>query len=299
MHPILFEVTALGIRITSYSAMMFLACAGALWITVWRVRKENLQPNSVYELATWLFLGGVLGARALYVAGHVGEMESSWDALRSWQGGNVFYGCIMGGLTGSLLYWWRRPFPFWPMADAVAPGLAVGITFGRLGCFLNGCCYGLRCDAPWAVRFPSGSHAWMAHIEQGILAPASDYSLAVHPVQLYAAFSGLVLLVLLNLYFPHRRRDGEVMALLMILYPITRWPVEALRGDDQAILLGMTLSQVISVVLLSMGIAVWLRVSRTPSGRFADNPARTSSPTMHASDARILTSARSSPPTVS
>jgi phosphatidylglycerol:prolipoprotein diacylglycerol transferase len=229
-------------------------------MTVWRARREGLETGVVYELAVWLFLGGVLGARALFVVTHAEAVHSVLDLIRSWRGGNVFYGCIMGGLAGSLLYWKRRPFPFWPMADAVAPALALGITLGRLGCFLGGCCFGSRCDLPWAVQFPRGSTAWLGQIEEGILAPSADFTLPVHPTQLYAAFAGVLILACLCAYFPHRRRDGEVMALLMVLYAPTRWPIESLRGDEPAIFAGMTLSQNLSVGLLFWGLFVWAQL---------------------------------------
>ena len=121
---------------------------------MWRAKREKLDPGSVYGLAWWLFLGGAIGARILFVIEYPQTVHSAVDLIVGWQGGNVFYGCIMGGLAGSLIYWWRHPFPFWPMADAVAPALAVGVTLGRIGCFLGGCCYGAVCELPWAVRFP-------------------------------------------------------------------------------------------------------------------------------------------------
>ena len=271
MQPILMEFPGWGIKIHSYGVMILLACTGALWITAWRARREKLEVSSVYELAGWLFLGGVIGARALFVIRHPETVHSAVDLIRSWQGGNVFYGCIMGGLAGSLLYWWRRPFPFWPMADVVAPALAVGITLGRIGCFLGGCCYGSVCDLPWAVRFPKGTHAWLGQIEQGILPPAAEFSLPVHPTQLYAALAGVIILAILCAYFPRRRRDGEVMALLMILYSLTRWPIESLRGDETAVFAGMTLSQNISVGLLLLGLVFWVQLSSRPAGRHVDS----------------------------
>jgi phosphatidylglycerol:prolipoprotein diacylglycerol transferase len=273
MHPILFEIPAWDVKIHVYGVMMLLACTGALAITAWRARREGLRVEAVYELATWLFLGGVIGARALFVIQHPEAIHDPIDLVRSWEGGNIFYGCIMGGLAGSLLYWWRWPFPFWPMADAVAPALAVGISFGRLGCFLNGCCFGEVCDLPFplAVCFPAGSHAWFAQVEGGILAPAAASSLPVHPTQLYATAAGLLLLVILSLYYPRRRRDGSVMVLLMVLYPLSRWPMEMLRGDDQPVLAGMTLSQHISLGLFLLGLATGFRLSCRPEGRFADS----------------------------
>ena len=159
-----------------------------------RARREKINPNIVYGIATWLFLGGVIGARGMYVLLHPGMIHGVGDIFRSWQGGNVFYGCILGGLTGSLLFWYRHPFSFWPMADVAAPAVAIGAAVGRLGCFLNGCCDGVACSLPWGVRFPAGSHAWTRQANAGLIAPDAPFSLPVHPTQLYAALAGLFVL---------------------------------------------------------------------------------------------------------
>jgi len=267
MRPILFVIPGLEIKIHSYGVLIFLACFAALAMAVWRVKREKLDPNIVYELATWLFLGGVVGARGLYVILHPETIQSAGDIVRSWQGGNVFYGCILGGLTGSLIYWYRRPFPFWPVADAVAPAVAIGAAVGRIGCFLNGCCDGAVCSLPWAVRFPAGSHAWVRQLNAGLISPGAPASLPVHPTQLYAAVAGFVVLGLLLAHFPRRRRRGEVMALLMILYSLSRWPVEALRADERAVFAGMTSSQNISVALLIFGLAIWFSLGERKPGR--------------------------------
>jgi phosphatidylglycerol---prolipoprotein diacylglyceryl transferase len=268
MRPSLFIIPGWDVKIHSYGVMVFIACMAALAMSVWRARRERIDTNSVYELATWLFLGGVIGARALYVLAHPERIHQLSDVLRSWQGGNVFYGCILGGLSGSLLYWLRRPFPFWGMCDVTAPAVAIGAAIGRIGCFLNGCCHGAVCSVPWAVRFPAGSHAWMRHVNAGLIAPEAAFSLPVHPTQIYASVAAFAVLGLLLAYFPHRRRQGEVMAVLMIAYAITRWPIEALRGDEPALVAGMTLSQAISVALLVCGLAMWFgrRRSAAPSG---------------------------------
>jgi phosphatidylglycerol:prolipoprotein diacylglycerol transferase len=263
MRPILFVIPGSEIKVHSYGVFIFAACMAALAITVWRVKREKLDPNIVYELATWLFLGGVVGARGMCVILHPEMIQRASDIFRSWQGGNVFYGCILGGLTGSLIYWCRRPFPFWTVADAVAPGVAIGAAIGRIGCFLNGCCDGAVCTLGWAVRFPAGSHAWARQLNAGLIAPGAPESLPVHPTQLYAAFAGFVVLGLLLAYFPRRRRPGEVMALLMILYALSRWPIEALRADERAVYAGMTSSQTISVGLVIGGILVWASRGRS------------------------------------
>jgi phosphatidylglycerol:prolipoprotein diacylglycerol transferase len=262
MQPILFVIPGWDVKIHSYGVMIFFACMAALAISVWRARRDNIEANVVYELATWLFLGGVIGARSLYVMFHPERIHHVSDILRSWQGGNVFYGCILGGLTGSVLYWLRRPFPFWHMCDAAAPAVAIGAAIGRIGCFLNGCCDGALCAHPWGVRFPAGSHAWMRQANASLISPGQPFSLPVHPTQLYASLAAFLVLGLLLWYAPHRRRPGQVMALLMIVYPLTRWPIESLRGDEPALLAGMTLAQLISAALLACGLVLWLRLNR-------------------------------------
>ena len=147
-----------------------------------------------------------------------------------------------------------QAFPFWAMADAVAPALAVGIMFGRIGCFLNGCCYGAVCDLPFPFRCvtPPAPMPGSPRSRPASCLRPPRLSLPVHPTQLYAAGAGLLLLAVLTLSFPAARREGSVMVLLMVLYPLTRWPIEMLRGDEQALFAGMTLSQSIS-----LGLLIW------------------------------------------
>ncbi len=270
MWPILFEIPGLGLKIHGFSLTLVAGAFAGVYLTAWRARREAINPDVVFELAVWLLTGGFVGARALFLAQHPQVVHSVWDVFKVWQGGIVFYGCIMGGLAGSLLYWKRHPFPFLAMCDAVAPALAIGIAIGRAGCLLNGCCYGATSDLPWAITFPAGSLPWLHQVAGGWIAADAARSLAIHPTQVYAVLDGLFLLVLLSAYFPRRRRDGEVMALLMVTYPVTRFLIERLRDDEGTFLLGMTISQSISAVLFPCGLATWWALSRRPLGRQAD-----------------------------
>ena len=271
MHPILFEVPGLGLKVHGFSVTMVVAAFAGVYLTAWRARREKIHPDTVFDLALWLLLGGFIGARALFLAQHPQVVHGFWDVFKVWQGGIVFYGCIMGGLIGSILYWIRRPFPWLAMCDAVAPALAIGCAIGRVGCLLNGCCYGEACDLPWAITFPAGSLPWLHQVDAGMIGPEAARSLAIHPTQVYAALDGLVLLTLLSFFYPRRRRDGEVMALLMVTYPVTRFAIEKFRDDEGNFLLGMTISQTISVGLFSAGLATWWFLSRRPLGRYADH----------------------------
>jgi phosphatidylglycerol:prolipoprotein diacylglycerol transferase len=270
VQKVLFVVPGVGLKLYSFSVMMLVACFAALWLTSWRARREKIDPSSVTDLAIWLMGGGFIGARVFYIVQQPETIEHLWDVFKIWQGGIVYYGCIVGGLIGSLIYWARHPFPFWAMADAVAPALALGEALGRVGCLLNGCCYGLPCRHPWAIQFPSESLAWFQHIADGTIIHSAAYSTPVHPTQIYSVIGGLLLLGLLSAYYPHRRRDGEVMALLMVTYPVARFVFESYRGDEPVYLAGLTMSQGISVIVFLGGLALWYRLARLPRLRHAD-----------------------------
>ncbi len=273
MRPILFEIPWVGLKVHGFSVMLVLAAGSGVYLTAWRTRREKIHPDVVFELAVWLLTGGFVGARALFLLRSPETVHSFWDIFKVWQGGIVFYGCIIGGLIGSLLYWFRHPFPFRAMCDAVAPSLAIGIALGRVGCLLNGCCFGAVCDLPWGMTFSAESLPWLHHVESGWISPLATRSLPVHPAQVYAILDGVLLLVLLSVYFPHRRKDGQVMALLMVTYPVTRFLIEGLRDDDPPFALGLTLSQLISAALFPCGLMAWWWISRQPEGRYADTAA--------------------------
>jgi phosphatidylglycerol---prolipoprotein diacylglyceryl transferase len=272
MHQVLFTIPVFGgISIFGYGLMLFLAFLGAMNLAGWVARRQKLDPEVIYDLALFVFIGGLVGARLFYVIQYWGvNVHSLLDVFRIWEGGIVLYGSIIGGTIAFFLYRVFRPFPLRPFLDVVAPALALGIAVGRFGCFLNGCCFGDVCDLPWAVSFPEPSLPWQAHLSSHLIGPGVHRSLPVHPTQLYSVIDGLVLMVLLLAYSPIRRRDGEVMALLMVTYPITRVLIEFLRNDERVFFAGMTISQNISVVLALCGLAFWYQLSRSPAGRYAD-----------------------------
>ena len=277
MRPILFEVPGVGYPVHAFSLLLVLGAASGVLLTAWRAKLVGIHPDVVFELAVWVLGGGFIGARVYYLVQHPDAVHSVLDVFKVWQGGIVFYGCIMGGLVGTAIYHARHPFPFWPMADAVAPALAIGVLLGRLGCFLNGCCFGAVCDPasiPWAVTFPALSLPWLRHVDAGWISSHAAHSLPVHPKQLYGALAGLILLVATTLFYRHRRRDGEVMALVMIGYPITRFLMEFARGDATGWHFGLTISQYISLGLCAGGLVVWRVLLKHPAGLYADRAAR-------------------------
>ena len=273
MRQVLLTIPVLGgVKIFGYGLMLFFAFLGAMNLAGWLARREKLNPEVIYDLSLFVFVGGLVGARLFYVIQYWGvRVHSLADVVKVWEGGIVLYGSMIGALLAFLLYRMLRPFPTLPFLDVIAPAMALGVAVGRFGCFLNGCCFGDVCSLPWAVSFPEPSPPWEAHRAAHLIATGTRWSLPVHPTQLYSVLDGLVLTTLLLAYFPLRRRDGQVMALLMMAYPVTRVLVEYLRNDERVFFAGMTISQNISLVLLIAGLAFWTRLKTQPASRYADH----------------------------
>jgi phosphatidylglycerol:prolipoprotein diacylglycerol transferase len=272
VRQVLFTIPVLGgLKVFGYGTMLVLGFLGSTWLAAWRARREKLNPEVILDMAFWIFFIGLVGARFFYCIQYWGDqVKTVWDILQYWKGGIVYYGGILGGSLAFFVYRHFRPFPLRPYFDALAPAIMVGTLFGRLGCFLNGCCYGDQCDLPWAVSFPRLSPPWADQHAQGLIPADAASSLPVHPTQLYSSLDSLIILILLTAFYPLRRRDGEVLGLLMVTYPITRFLIEYLRNDEGVFFAGFTISQNISILLLLGGLAYWLWLSRLPRGRLAD-----------------------------
>lgn len=167
-------------------------------------------------------------------------------AFKFWQGGLAYYGGFLLAAPVGVLYAHRKGMGAWRVADLTSPYIALGLVFGRLGCFFNGCCYGETTTLPWAVHFPGVA----GH---------------VHPTQIYEALGALA--VAAFLYFgvrPRKSGDGQVFAALLVLYATLRFGLEFLRADERGQLYGLSTSQWIGLPLLVLGAILWLaRRART------------------------------------
>jgi phosphatidylglycerol:prolipoprotein diacylglycerol transferase len=207
------------------------------------------------------------------------------DVLNLAAGGLVVFGALPTAALAAWRFAARRGLSLADLADCVAPGLLVGLALGRIGCFLNGCCYGGPCDLPWAVRFPPQSPPWLDQVARGLLPPGNAapagiaWSLPVHPAQLYAAFDAGLLAALACAYTPLARRQGEVFALVLALHPISRLLLEAIRIDEPPALgTPLSISQIVSLVLLTLAAALWAWLSRQPPGRIHSRGEATATP---------------------
>jgi phosphatidylglycerol:prolipoprotein diacylglycerol transferase len=349
-----------GLPIRGYGVMLLVGIITGVGMAMYRARQGRLDPEVILSLAIWLVIFGIIGARLFYVVeywhekfAHLGPRAMFFEVLNIPQGGLVIYGGFLGAAVGFMIFVRKHGLPLLAMADLIAPSMAIGLAIGRIGCFLNGCCYGGVTDWPWAVTFPqynsaydtklgfsppygdqaahgemhgfrldardqrivvtrvdAGSRAaaaglrdgdvittingepisWPAQAEILVLndfvsqrplrltlksgksievaaAPIPERSRPVHPTQIYSAIDAGLLGWLLWAWYPFRRRDGELIALLLTIHPVTRFLLEIIRTDEPSVFgTGLSISQNISILLLVVGVGIWWYLSRKPAG---------------------------------
>ena len=176
--PLLCEPRGLPIR--GYGMMMLLAVLSGMGLAVYRARRVGVDPEMIFTLAFWLIVPGILGARAVYVTEYWREqywrvylengenVQALLFAIVNVAGGGlVVYGALFGAMLGLGLFWWRHRIPLLATADLIAPSMLLGLALGRVGCLLNGCCYGGPCDLSWKVTFPWNSPAHQHEVSRG------------------------------------------------------------------------------------------------------------------------------------
>jgi phosphatidylglycerol:prolipoprotein diacylglycerol transferase len=254
VRPIAFNLGPLTVH--WFGVCIALAFLAGLWTATRRAPRAGIPGEQIADLVVpWLLLGGVLGARLLYILTYWRESFAGqpWSELFMIQrGGLVYYGGLVGASLAVILFARWKKIPLWKLADVLTPSIALGSMFGRIGCLMNGCCFGRPCAMPWAIRFPDD------HATQG---------LPVHPTQLYDALLNLGLYLGLAWLFRHRKFDGQVFAAYLLGYAVTRSIVEAFRGDYNAGHLhgGFTPAHLVSVASLAAGMALFFVLRRRKS----------------------------------
>lgn len=239
MYPELFRIGP--VTIGSWAFMAALAFAVGTALSYRRGLQEGFDSARLFGLAPLVLISAFVGARILYV---VVNIESYIDhpsaILELWQGGFVGYGILLSLLTGILYVKYRMKMPVWPIADVIAPALPLGIAIFRVGCFLNGCCYGSLSQLPWAVTFPTapGSAPSIFSHRSGMAAGEFLEPLPRHPTQLYEALFGFVMFAaMIRFSTKRRRRDGVIFFTFAAIYAVWRIMIETLRDDARGQLL--------------------------------------------------------------
>lgn len=253
MHPIALQLGSL--TITWYGVMVALAFLAGLWTASRRGLSSGFASEKILDLGPWLIIGTIVGARSLYVLSYWNEQFAGrpiFEIFMVWKGGLVYYGGFIGATLGGILYARVKGLPLWKLADVIAPSIALGSVFGRIGCLMNGCCYGRQCNLPWAIHFPPGHQT---------------YPHGVHPTEVYDSLLNLVLYVGLAWLYRRKTFDGEVFAAYLVGYAIFRSLVEMFRGDYPQYYLGgwATPAHLVSIGILLVGVVLWAVLPKTKS----------------------------------
>ncbi len=257
MHPHLFSFGP--IQVHSYGFFMALAfLAGVVhWYLLGRRAGRTLSWCA--DLMLWVMVSGVLGARLAYVLEHIQAfLAQPANIFRLDQGGLIFYGGVVAAGIAVVVFARKHGEPLVPLVDFTLTAVPLSHAIGRIGCFLNSCCYGAVCpDSPLCVSFPRHSLPWYAHVRDGYLSQQAEASLPVYPVQLFeTGYNLLVYGVLLWLF--RKQRPGTVTGAYLVLYAAGRFGLEFFRGDfrDRVVFWSLSAGQWASIPLFLVGIVI-------------------------------------------
>jgi phosphatidylglycerol:prolipoprotein diacylglycerol transferase len=237
--------------------MVATAFLAGLWTAGRRGMRGGIAAEKIVDIGPWLIIGAIIGSRVLYVISYWQESFAGKpveEIFMVWKGGLVYYGGLIGASLACIAYVRLKKLPLWKVADILIPSVPLGCFFGRIGCLLNGCCYGRACNLPWAIRFPADN-------------PLSPPTYPVHPTQIYDSLLNLCLYAFLAWLYRRRKFDGQVFGVYLVCYAVLRSFVETFRGDypeHQHYLGGWaTPAHLVSILILAAGL-VLLRVLPRP-----------------------------------
>jgi len=256
MLPVLFKIGPYPVH--SWGLLLMLGFLLAAWRAAQNARRFHFTREDVWDVSLFGLLGGVLGGRLGFVVQNLSfYTHNAGKILALWDGGMTFYGGMAGGILAGVLVCRAKKMNVADMADLAAVSFPLGYLMGRIGCFLNGCCYGGACDLPWATRF---------HTDSGLTVPS-------HPAQLYSALISLGIYLALLPIERARKFRGQVMLAYLFLYGVYRFLIEFVREGataDVTNFLHLTLGQIVSLALSGVAAFLWMqasrRAARTPGG---------------------------------
>lgn len=244
MRPILFSIGNLNFY--SYGLMIAIGVLAAFWVMQRRAPKYGLDKDKGFNLGVCCALCGILGAKLLYIIVELPAFIANPALWKNVGEGFVVYGGIIGGIAGGLIYCRIKKLRFVKYFDLFMPSIALAQGFGRLGCFMAGCCYGKETTGWFHIIFP-GAEACQA--------PAG---VPLIPTQLISSGANFLHFFILLWFAKKVKKDGQVGGMYLILYSIGRFLIEGLRNDPRGALGIFSTSQFISLFTLALGILIFV-----------------------------------------
>jgi phosphatidylglycerol:prolipoprotein diacylglycerol transferase len=241
VRPILFRLPEwLGAKaIPSYGVLMLIGTLAACLVFAWLAGRGGAPRGKAFEVLLETVIVGIVMAKIL--GSLLLASEPGFSLITALKSGGVWY---FGFFPAFAYFQWRSPtlgLTRFDATDRMLPAVALGHAFGRIGCFLAGCCWGRECNLPWAVTFPPADHAGTA-IPRGV---------PIHPTQLYEAGAELALFAVLAWWVLHRRSfKGEAMLLYLVGYAVSRATIEVFRADFRGSVGPLSTSQIVAMLTL-------------------------------------------------
>ncbi|MDR2547089.1 MAG: prolipoprotein diacylglyceryl transferase [Lachnospiraceae bacterium] len=244
MHNELFSIGS--VTVYSYGVMLAIGVIACFFMADRRAPKFGLDPDIIFNAGFISIIVGFISSKLLYIIVDIPNIIASSDPWRAiLNSGFVVYGGLIGGVLTGLIYLRRKKVPFLPYFDLAAPSMVIAQAFGRIGCFLAGCCYGCRTETAIGVVFSGSRHA--------------PNGVSIIPTQLISSFGNFIIMFILLWYANKRPKAGRVGALYIMLYSVGRFALEFFRDDNRGYWGAFSTSQWIAIALLPLGI--WLFVS--------------------------------------
>ena len=261
MYRYLFTIK--DFQLPAYGVMAVTGYLVGIYFISKEAGRKKIDPILIQSLSMWIIVGMLIGARIWYVLENWYQFSGDIISIfQLWEGGMVFYGGFIGGFVGGILFIRLAKLPLRKVMDITAPGIAIAVSIGRIGCFLNGCCYGRVTDSCIGVSFPSRWYppAFVDHLQRGLITKGAGHSLPVIPTQLISALN--LFLIFLILWNIRKKKvfNGFLFSLFIGLYGLQRFIVDFFRHYSEHAMLFkyLTLSQVLSIILILTSIVVIL-----------------------------------------
>lgn len=250
MYRILFNIGSFPIY--SYGVMIALAFIAGILLAMKEAKRCGEDPERILDISLYIIIGALIGGRLGYVIFYLDYyLKNPVKIFYFRQGGLAFLGgFILAFILGSW-YVKRSKLSFWKYTDIAAPSIALGLGIGRIGCFLNGCCFGIVSEK-YGIKFPALNMppVYMQHLKDGLIASGSSYTLPVIPTQLYSSLYGFLIFIILMWVKKYKKYDGFIFLTFLILYSISRFVIEFFRFyEDDYIFFNLTITQAISIII--------------------------------------------------
>ncbi len=245
MHRILFEVG--GNPVYTYGVLMALGIIVGVGLTWFLARKQNRYSDEVVDFALWAVVFGVIGSRLSYVIPRWDLYAANpMDLFAIWQGGLTIQGGLIGGLLAGIIYTKIKGIKFWYFADLFAPGMILGAAMGRIGCYFNGCSFGVPTNSSWGIVFPEGTDAFAIFGAQALV-----------PTQMFEFVWDIAILALILIIWPRRKFDGYAFLMYFALWNIGTAVIRFWRGDLAVDVSGITGGQAVGFLVGGLAIVLF------------------------------------------